>query len=140
VKKWIHEQLPFLFGTIVSFVALLWALRGAAGGTGMFDVVGFACAIICLSSLFVYFLSSLWLSLARNQEWSPAYCMRQGFYLGIYLVFMFHAFGHSPRWLSLLLGLILGVTSGQVLRRRAFSTLADEQNYAAKKLPSVLKP
>jgi len=133
----VPRRLLLLGANLATLIALTWVLRVPFRDYPIYDSIGYVCAVLCLSGLFVVLITSYWLGFAKKHDWSPAYCQRQGFYMAMYLIFLFLSFGHNPRWLAALLGLMIGVLSGLVLRRRAYPAFADEQFYASKKLPRI---
>jgi hypothetical protein len=133
----IPRRLTLLGANLATLVGLTWALRAPFTNLPIYDAIGYVCAVLCLSGLFVFLLTSYWLGAARKYQWSPSYCQTQGFYTAVYLVVFFFSLEHKSRWLTLVLGLLIGLLSGLVLRRRAYPTFGDEQLYSSKQLPRI---
>lgn len=133
---WIPRQLSLFVGLVVSMIALIWLLHLPFRNYNFINGVGFACSVICLSAVIAILGPSYCLSLARKQDWSPTECQRQGLYLGIYLV-VFGGLGRGSAWLAVPIGLSIGLSTGLILRKQVYPTLADEQAFASRKLPTI---
>ncbi|MFZ0640930.1 MAG: hypothetical protein WA020_15625 [Candidatus Acidiferrales bacterium] len=133
----IRGRLSLLVANLATLVGLTWLLRAPFKNLPIYDRMGYLCAVLCLSGLFVFLITAYWLGFVKKYGWSPFYCQKQGFYMTLYLVMLFLGFDHTSLWLAVSLGLSIGVLSGLVLRRLAYPTLADEQLYSSKQLPRV---
>lgn len=57
--------------------------------------------------------------------------------MAVYLCGLFLSVAHDVSWFAGTLGLFIGLSSGLILRRRAFPALADEQAYTSARLPTI---